>query len=117
MDYYIAAIGFAVTAAGWIGVHFRSKGYIDRQLSGYDEQLKAFWVHVNNRSIHEESMDSKLIDAKFANVNQKIDGFNASMSKLSTDVAAARQAVHDLRDDMPKMILTALTTYGRGRGQ
>lgn len=117
MDKWIElGIFLAATIGGWIAASNRSKGYTDRQLKGIDEQVKAFWVHINNREIHERSMDAKLIEQMFVNVNQRFNDSQNKMDDLAADVKGARQAVHDLRDAIPQMLITALAAKQKGIG-
>lgn len=116
MENWLAAGGIVVSIAGWVASHFKNKGYTDRQLQGYDEQIRAFWTHVNNRAIHEESMDARLINEKFRNVDQKFESMGDKIDGVQQDVRGARQAVHDLKNEMPGMILAGLNAYGKGKG-
>lgn len=115
--FLLALAGFIYSRVESKAAEGRSKGYADRQLETVTSEMKLFWKHVNNRAIHEESMDAKLISEKFRNVDERFKNMGSKIDELSVDVKAGRKAVHELREEMPTMLAKALDLYGgKGKG-
>lgn len=112
MEKWIVLVGvveITITIIGLALVSAKSEGYTNRRLEEYDTLGTKFEAHMNDRSIHEKSMDAELIKQKFLHVESKIEDVNKEMTRV-------RGSVHDFRENMPTMLATALNLHAKGKG-